>query len=411
MRLAFVDLVFTWPPAGGAPADLYYTASGLQELGHEVRLFHAGFTDLPEALVVRPELLPFECERLPFSYREYTPAVVPGRVREAVDAYRPDIVFQCFGFFLKPYVSQALSHYPQIARYYAYEPMCPRDYRLYYNFDTCPNNFLVTPKTCRRCVLKSSWRDIRVGTQDPGYVGEYIAAKGHTRAYYKLLVQTLRAYKGIIVYNHFTKDLLGDVNPNVYVIGGGVRLEDFTYDPLPETPRNDRTVILMTGRADDHSKGTDILFQAGKILAQERDDFVIKITHPQLGQTEPWFHHVGWHEFSTIKRFYQESDICVFPSRWEEPFGLVAVEAMATGRPVVVGDVGGLQEIVVHGETGFIYPRNDAAALAGHLRTLLDDAALRKRMGDAGRHRVEERYEWHQVIRHHYPEIIERALA
>ena len=301
MRLAFIDLVFTWPPAGGAPADLYYTMSGLQALGHEVKLFHAGFSDLPEALKVDPDQLPFACERVAFHSRDYVPELVAPRVRGVVDAYQPDVVFQCFGFFMKPYISKALSHYPQVARYYAYEPMCLRDYRLFYKYDTCPNNYLVTPKVCQRCTLQQNWRQLRTGIPDAGYTGEYVSAKAYSGAYYSLLIETLQNYKAIIVYNHFTKKLLGDVNDNVHVIGGGVRLEDFTYHPLPDTPRNERTVILMTGRGDDLSKGASILEDAGRILSAERSDFVIQVTHPEKREIEPWFHHIGWHDFSDIK--------------------------------------------------------------------------------------------------------------
>jgi len=83
---------------------------------------------------------------------------------------------------------------------------------------------------------------------------------------------------------------------------------------------------------------------------------------------------------------------------------------MACGRPCVVSDVGGLQEIVVPGETGYIYRRNRPKELAKHLRTLMDDPALRRRMGDAGRKRVEERYDWKQVIRRHYPSLLEEVV-
>ena len=74
-----------------------------------------------------------------------------------------------------------------------------------------------------------------------------------------------------------------------------------------------------------------------------------------------------------MKEWYQRSSICVVPSLWEEPFGLVAVEAMASGRPVCVSRVGGLQYIPVHGESGYVYDRLDGEALARHLNNLLDD--------------------------------------
>lgn len=409
MRLAFVDVVFSWPPLGGAPLDLYYTMKGLQEIGHEVRLFYGS---QPENWLLDPvqeERLPFKAEAVPLTRAETTPETMGARFRDAIDAWRPDVVFQCFGFFMKPYITLALSQYPQIARYYAYEPFCPRDYRLYWKKHTCPKNYLRTPNVCRRCALRDIGRAFSNGVV-AGYPLEYERTRAWSDQYYRDLLDSLRMYKAIIVYNHFTKDLLGDLNDHVHVIGGGVHLEDFTCTPLPEKKPGAPITIFMSGRADDPTKGLDILQAAGKRLWRERQDFEIKATLPAGDKRYPWFQALGWHDVAKIREFYRDSDICVVPSKWEEPFGLVATEAMAVGRPCVVSDVGGLKEIVIPGETGYIYRRNRPDELADCLRKLLDDAALRRRMGDAGRKRVEEVYDWKQVILRHYPSMLEEVV-
>jgi glycosyltransferase involved in cell wall biosynthesis len=68
----------------------------------------------------------------------------------------------------------------------------------------------------------------------------------------------------------------------------------------------------------------------------------------------------------------QASDVLVLPSRWDEPFGRVLVEAMATGRPAIGAAVGGIPEILRGEFAGLLFPRGDAAALAERLRTLQD---------------------------------------
>ena len=78
----------------------------------------------------------------------------------------------------------------------------------------------------------------------------------------------------------------------------------------------------------------------------------------------------------------------VVPSVWPEPFGAVALEAMAAGRPVVASSVGGLAELVVDGETGIHVPPGDVLALRNALERLLADAPLRVRMGAAGREKA-----------------------
>ena len=107
-------------------------------------------------------------------------------------------------------------------------------------------------------------------------------------------------YKAIIVYNHFTKDLLGNLNDHVHVIGGGVHLEDFTYTPLPEKEPGAPIIIFMSGRADDPTKGLDILQAAGKRLWRERQDF--RSGHDQVGDKRyPWFKALGWHDIAKIR--------------------------------------------------------------------------------------------------------------
>jgi glycosyltransferase involved in cell wall biosynthesis len=76
---------------------------------------------------------------------------------------------------------------------------------------------------------------------------------------------------------------------------------------------------------------------------------------------------------------------------------MVCAEAMAYGRPVVAGAVGGLLDLVADGETGLLVPPRDVSALRGALERLLGDPELRHRMGEAARKRVRERFAWPAV--------------
>ena len=82
---------------------------------------------------------------------------------------------------------------------------------------------------------------------------------------------------------------------------------------------------------------------------------------------------------------------------WYEPFGIVPVEAMACGVPVVGSRVGGLLDTVVDGVTGLLVPPRDPAAIARALRTLLDDGLLRARLGATGAVRAHAGYGWDRV--------------
>lgn len=93
-----------------------------------------------------------------------------------------------------------------------------------------------------------------------------------------------------------------------------------------------------------------------------------------------------------VERIYAAADVMVMPSLWDEAFGLVVVEAMAAGKPVVVTASGAMPEIVEHGRCGLAVPKRDEVAMAGAIGRLLDDDALRARMADAARARVRARY-------------------
>lgn len=96
-------------------------------------------------------------------------------------------------------------------------------------------------------------------------------------------------------------------------------------------------------------------------------------------------------ERADVPQIMAACDVFTMPS-FEEPFGLVYLEAMAMQRPVVSLDNGGTPEVVEHGRSGLLSPPGDVAALARHIVTLLGDRELRARMGACGRQRVLEHF-------------------
>jgi glycosyltransferase involved in cell wall biosynthesis len=101
---------------------------------------------------------------------------------------------------------------------------------------------------------------------------------------------------------------------------------------------------------------------------------------------------------------YRRAAVFVLPSVHETRFGrrveisellgLSALEAMASATPVVCSRVGGLSEVVTDGETGFVVEPGNVGELRDRITTLLRDAVLARRMGDAARTRVVERFTW-----------------
>jgi glycosyltransferase involved in cell wall biosynthesis len=107
---------------------------------------------------------------------------------------------------------------------------------------------------------------------------------------------------------------------------------------------------------------------------------------------------LGWVGDDMLHSLYRVSDLCIVPSIYE-PFGLVALEAMASGCLCVVADTGGLREVVpVDGTVGLRFPSRDATALRAVLeRVLTDDAARRQLVAEAREHVL--RFDWTEVAR------------
>ncbi len=112
-----------------------------------------------------------------------------------------------------------------------------------------------------------------------------------------------------------------------------------------------------------------------------------------------------------LPTYYAAADVCVVPSHYE-PFGLVTIEAMACGTPVVGSDVGGLQFTVVPEKTGLLAPPKDEAAFAAAIDRILLNPEWRNQLGQAARRRVETTFSWDGVatqLSELYETLIEEA--
>ena len=105
---------------------------------------------------------------------------------------------------------------------------------------------------------------------------------------------------------------------------------------------------------------------------------------------------VGHLDHEELCQLLHAADAAVLPSHYE-PFGIVALEAAATGIPLVTSNVGGLGEAVINGQTGMSFPPRDVAGLAAAVRVVLDDPDAAQRMAVAARERLTSDFDWHTV--------------
>lgn len=103
--------------------------------------------------------------------------------------------------------------------------------------------------------------------------------------------------------------------------------------------------------------------------------------------------------YRDVPRWLNQLDVYVAASRLDsESFGVAVAEASACGIPVVTSDAGGLPEVVQNGETGFIVPRENPAALAEAIKSLIATPDLRRNMGEKGRQYILKNYEWTHCV-------------
>jgi glycosyltransferase involved in cell wall biosynthesis len=207
-------------------------------------------------------------------------------------------------------------------------------------------------------------------------------------------------------------------NGTIEVIPCGVDLQNFNVLPQAVARQQlglalDQKIVLYVGRFDPR-KGIDTVLQAlehSSLQAQPQlQMLLVGGGNSQLDQQEQkrleqlvqdkglstFVTFVGAVEHAHLAQYYAAADVCVVPSHYE-PFGLVAVEAMACCTPVVASDVGGLRYSIVSEETGLLVPPQDATAFATAIAHILDNPAERDRMGQNGRARVESTFDWHVV--------------
>jgi glycosyltransferase involved in cell wall biosynthesis len=168
-----------------------------------------------------------------------------------------------------------------------------------------------------------------------------------------------------------------------------------------------KRVLAFTGRLVPH-KGVDVILQA---LTQLPDDVVLLVcgSGPRLPSLVGLARRLGVSERvrfcasvtdDDLPRYLGLADIFVFPSQSRlEGFGLAVAEAMAVGLPVIIADMPGVREVIEPGQEGLLAEPLLATDVARKVRVLLDDPALARRMGAAGRRRAEERYGLRTVAR------------
>jgi glycosyltransferase involved in cell wall biosynthesis len=176
-------------------------------------------------------------------------------------------------------------------------------------------------------------------------------------------------------------------------------------------PKEQRPTVLFAGRIS-RNKGVDVLMEACCLLARDVPGLQLRLLGRDKDQLVDGFRArcaemgfpqlLDWPGFvprEELPRQFHRAHVFAAPSRFEAGPGLVNLEAMACGLPIVVASGSGAGEVVCNGKTGLLVPPGDANSLASALGRLLTDAALRQTMGAAARRYAVEHADTTQCLR------------
>jgi glycosyltransferase involved in cell wall biosynthesis len=220
-------------------------------------------------------------------------------------------------------------------------------------------------------------------------------------------LDTTRWFHGHLHISEYSRRVSGhEGRAFAHVIYGGVDHRRFSPDP---SVRRDGTVLFV-GRLLPH-KGVNYLVEgmrgrARLVLAGTPYDARFARDLRALAEGHDVVFAEGMDDLALVDA-YRRAGVLVLPSVYRtvyaeetkvpELLGQTLLEAMACETPVVCTDVASMPEVVVDGETGFVVPPNDPGALRDRITWLLERPDDARRMGQAGRRRVLERFDWHRV--------------
>lgn len=233
------------------------------------------------------------------------------------------------------------------------------------------------------------------------------------RAARPVVREIIRRSDAVTAISTYTAELVKRIAPGArpVVIPFGAAVEPARASPRPRPPGELR--VLFVGRLVER-KGVHVLLEALAAVARrgaaasldvvgdgpERERLERRVTELELTGSVV-FH--GFVSDAELRARLEATDCLVLPAVRDrkgdvEGLGVVLLEAMGAGKPVIASAAGGITDIVEHEATGLLVPPGDVAALAAALERYRDDPAFAARMADAGAARVAERFSWSSIV-------------
>jgi len=255
-------------------------------------------------------------------------------------------------------------------------------------------------------------------------VGTFHATRSNSFGYAiwkPLLKRWMNKLDGKIAVSQAARDFIYRYFPGDYeIIPNGIDLERFSDKTPPvEKYRDDKLNILFVGRLEKR-KGFKYLLGAYERVKKEFPQCRLIVVSPHGSLCKKYEKlaakrnlkdvvFAGYVSFEDLPRYYNTADVFCSPATGWESFGVVLLEAMATGTPIVASDIPGYAGLISHGVEGLLVKPTDEKALASALLSLLQDKAMRDRMGENGKLKAKD-YSWEvvaQKVMSYYQRLLE----
>ena len=221
----------------------------------------------------------------------------------------------------------------------------------------------------------------------------------------------------VIALSLSESELLSDYCPRVQgkvrIVGNGIDDNTTARAAVGRERKTDSPLVLYTGRFVDRKGVRELIAAIPRVLDQAPTTrFVLAGGHrgcsgadmeywwlpTELKRYRDAIHFTGWLTPAQLVQWYLAADVLAVPS-WYEPFGMVILEGMLYGLPIVATTVGGPSEILEHGRTGILCQAKDASSLGDAILKLVMDVRLCRRIGIAAAAEVRDRWLWPHVVR------------
>lgn len=239
---------------------------------------------------------------------------------------------------------------------------------------------------CDDCVSKGEWSCVRNNCRNSMLESSAYALRAFVARKKRWYIDLVSSF---IALSEFAKEQLRNAGfpaHRIVVRPNSVLL-------LPETSSTSPGDYIGYAGRMTYEKGVDLLCEAAEISGLPVHLAGDVSTWPQL--TTQYSNQVvfrGVLDKQAMDRFFREARFLVVPSRWWEVCPIVVLEAMNTGCAVLASDVGGLPEMLNHGNAGLLFTPGNAEELAAKMTALWEDASLRKQFSKRARERVEQNY-------------------